>query len=67
MDFIEAMNQRVKKLGFFDLQLVKWSTVFFTLIIVKLIPEIVNVNTWWFVLLFILCSIKPLYVAWIKK
>ncbi len=67
MEFIEAMNQRVKKLSFFDLQLVKWGTLFFTLIIVKLIPEIMNVNTGWFVVLFILCAIKPFYVSWIKK
>ena len=44
MEFIEAMNQRVKKLSFFDIQLVKAGNWFFALIIVKLIPEIMNVN-----------------------
>jgi len=67
MEFIETMNQRVKKLSFFDVKLVKWAAIFFTLIIVKLIPEIMNVNIWWFVGLCILCTIKPFYVYWIKK
>ena len=67
MEFIEAMNQRVKKIGFFDLQLVKLGNMFFALIIVKLIPEIMNVNIGWFVVLLILCAIRPFYVAWIKE
>ena len=67
MEFIEAMNQRVKKLSFFDIQLVKAGNLFFALIIAKLIPEIMNVNTGWFVVLLLLCIIKPFYVAWIKK
>ena len=67
MELIEAMNQRVKKLSFFDLQLVKLGNWFFALIIVKFIPEIMNVNTGWFVVLLILCTIKPFYVAWIKE
>jgi len=67
MELIDAMNQRVKKLSLFDLQLVKVGNWFFALIIVKIIPEIMNVNAAWFVVLLVLCSIKPFYVAWIKN
>jgi len=61
-----TLSQRVKKLSIIDFKLIKYGTVFATLIIVKLIPQIMNINIWWFVGLFILCSIKPVYVFWIK-
>jgi len=64
---METMNQRVKKLSFFDVQLIKWGNIFFALFIVKLIPQIMNVNIGWFVVLCILCIIKPFYVFWIKN
>lgn len=62
-----TMNDRVKKLSFFDLKLFKWGTICFTLIIVKLIPEILNVNIMWFIGLGILFSIKPVYVLLSKN
>ena len=62
----ESINQRVKKLSLFDIQLIKLANIFFAFFLVKLIPEILKVNTAWFVILCILCSIKPIYVAWIK-
>ena len=64
---METMNQRMKKLSIFDMQLFKWAAIFFALIIAKLIPEIMNVNIWWFVGLWILFLIKPFYVFWIKN
>lgn len=66
MNFINSMNQRVSKLSLFDIQLIKAGNWFFALIIVKLIPDIMNINVAWFVLLLILCAIKPFYVAWIR-
>ena len=67
MEFIHSMNQRVKKIGIFDLILVKISNWFFALIVLKLIPGILNVNTGWLVVLIVLFSLKPFYAAWIKK
>ena len=66
MKLFNSMNQRVSKLSLFDIQLIKAGNWFFALIIVKLIPEIMNIDTAWFVVLLILCSIKPFYVAWIR-
>jgi len=66
MGLTENINQRVKKLSFFDIQLIKGGNIFFALFLAKIIPEILNVNTVWFLILCILCSIKPFYVAWIK-
>ena len=66
MEIIESLNQRVKKLGFFNIQLVKISNWFFALIVLKLIPEILTIDTKWFVVLLVLFALKPFYVVWLK-
>ncbi len=66
MEIIKSLDQRVKKLGFFNIQLVKISNWFFALIILKFIPEILKIDTKWFVVLLVLFALKPFYVAWIK-
>jgi hypothetical protein len=67
MRLLENMNQRIKKFDLVDEKLAQAAAIFFALIIVKLIPQIMNVSIWWFVVLLILCAIKPLYVFYIKK
>jgi hypothetical protein len=53
-------DKRAKRLGILDTKLAQAAAIFFALVIVKLIPQILDVNTWWFALLAILCAIKPL-------
>ena len=67
MSIFKQFDRRVKKFNFFDIKLVQGTTIFVVLIVVKLIPQILNINIWWFVVLFIVCLIKPLYVFYIKK
>ena len=67
MGIIENMNQRVKKFSIFDVKLAQGASIFFILIIVKLIPQIMNLNIWWFVALLVICVIKPFYVFLLKK
>ena len=67
MSLLENMNQRIKKFGIIDEKLAQAAAVFFALVIVKLIPQIMNLSIWWFVVLLILTAIKPLYVFYIKK
>jgi len=67
MGFIGYMNQRARKLSVFDLKLVQGVAVFFALIIAKLIPQIMDIDVWWFVGLGILCVMKPCYVFWFKR
>ncbi len=67
MGLIDNMNKRVKKLTLFDVKLAQWTAIFFALIIVKLIPQIMEINSGWFVVLGILSAIKPIYAFWIKK
>ena len=67
MRLLENMNQRIKKFGIVDEKLAQAAAIFFALIIVKMIPQIMDLNVWWFVFLLILCAIKPLYVFYVKK
>ena len=67
MEPIDALEKRVKKIGFFDLQFIKIANWFFALLVAKLIPEIMNAEAGWFAVLMLLFSIRPIYVGWIKK
>jgi len=64
MGFLEDMNQRVKRLSLIDVKLAQGAAMFLALIIVKLIPQIMNLSIWWFVGLLIICAIKPICVFW---
>ena len=67
MELWEEMNQRIKKFGIIDEKLAQLAAIFFALIIVKFIPEIMDLNIWWFVVLLIVCAVKPIYVFYFKK
>jgi len=61
------MNEQVKKFSLLDVKLAQAVAMFVALIIAKLIPSIMDINIWWFVILLVICGIKPFYVFWIKK
>lgn len=67
MGILENMNERVKKFSIFDVKLVQGVGIFVALILAKLIPEIMDINIWWFVTLLVICVVKPVYVLFIKK
>jgi hypothetical protein len=67
MGLLENMTKRAKKFSILDLKLAQGATMFVALIVVKLIPQIMDINIRWFVVLLVICAIKPLYVFWIKK
>jgi len=50
-----------------DIGLIKWSVFFFTIIVVKLFPQLLNISYPILIVLAIACSAKPLYKIWIKK
>jgi hypothetical protein len=67
MSFINFFNERVKKLTIFDVKLVQASAMCVILIIAKLIPQIMTVNIWWFIVLLVIFAIRPMYVFFFKK
>ena len=67
MGLLEDMNQRAKKLGIIDLKLAQGAAMFFALVIAKLIPDVMDLSVWWFVVLVVTCAIRPFYVFWFMK
>jgi hypothetical protein len=61
------VNRRIRKLSLLDVKLAQGCAIFLTLIIVKLVPEILSINMWWFVGLLILCAIKPMYAFFVRN
>jgi len=52
-------DERARRLGILDTKLAQGAAIFFALVIVKLVPEIMNVSMGWFIALAILFAIKP--------
>jgi hypothetical protein len=67
MCFMDFFHERVKRLTIFDVKLVQASAMCVILIIVKLMPQIMTINIWWFIVLLILFAIRPIYVFYLKK
>ncbi len=60
MSLYQILDERARSLGIVDIKLAQFAAVFSVLIIVKLVPEILSVSVWWFVVLTVVCSIKPM-------
>ncbi len=60
MSLYESFDERARRLGIIDTKLAQGAAIFFVLILVKLFPEIMNLNIWWFVVLTVACAIKPM-------
>lgn len=60
MKFIDDMNKRAQRLDIWDIKLAQGAAMCVILIIVKLLPQILTINIWWFVALLMLFAIKPL-------
>jgi hypothetical protein len=67
MWFFEDMTRRVRKFDIFDVKLAQLVAMFGALIIAKLIPGIMNVSIWWFVVMLIICAAKPFCVFWFRE
>jgi len=67
MGLLEDMDKRVKKFGIIDVKLAQGAAMFGALIVAKLIPQIMDLSIWWFVLLLVICAIRPACVFWLKE
>jgi len=67
MNIFDFFNQRVKRFSVWDVKLLQFFAIFLILVIVKLVPSILKINIWWFVLLGILSVLRPAYLIFIKK
>jgi hypothetical protein len=67
MSLFISMNERAKKLSIFDIKLSQGAAMCLMLIIVKLFPQILRIDTGWFIALALLLAIKPLISFYGKK
>ncbi len=59
MSLYESFDERARRLGIVDTKLAQGAAIFSVLILVKLVPQIMNLSVWWFVALAVACTIKP--------
>jgi uncharacterized membrane protein len=62
MTLWEYFDSRARRFGIVDTKLALGAAMFLALIIAKLVPEILNVSVWWFVVLWIAFGIRPMLV-----
>lgn len=67
MRIIGFFNERVKRFSIFDIKMIQIFMFCFALIIAKLIPQILDINIWWYVGFMFLFMIHPLYVMYRKQ
>ncbi len=68
MIFIKFFNNRIKEhFTIMDIKLAQIAAMFVLIILIKLIPEIITLNYWVYIVGAILTAIRPLYLMFIKK
>tara|TARA_R110001632_G_scaffold46564_2_gene118291 strand:- start:681 stop:884 length:204 start_codon:yes stop_codon:yes gene_type:complete len=67
MSFFTFIESKVKNIHWYDISLVKLSTMAFTLMIAKLWPPILNFDWSVYLIICILAAIRPGYVFFIRK
>jgi hypothetical protein len=67
MNLMTCMNDRIKRFTVFDVKLAQGAAMCVILIIVKLIPQIMTMSVWWFVVLAIVFAIRPMYLMFFSK
>ena len=67
INMFERMNERIKKLTVVDITLTKWSVLFATIIIVKLLPRLTDISYPVLIALMLACAARPIYLMWFKK
>ena len=60
MSLFPGMDARIKRFGVLDVKLAQGAAIFLALIIVKLYPQIMSLSIWWFIVLCVLCALRPL-------
>lgn len=64
------LNKKVKKMDFWDVPLVKLSSIAFILFLITIWPAamnlVVSISPWWFLVAFIILGIRPIYKVYIK-
>lgn len=63
----KKLNKRAENLTLLDVKLIQLSTFFGAIIVVKLIPNILQLSYLALIVLTLICLFKPFYSFWIKQ
>ena len=67
---IKDLNKKVKKMDVWDIGLTKATVAAGVLFIITIWPAAMrwvhSVNTWWFLVAFIVFAVRPMYKFWLK-
>ena len=64
---IDFFNGRVKRFTIFDVKLLQGIGIFVALILVKIFPQIMEINIWWFIALLLLFVTRPFYLVFLQR
>lgn len=64
---LSFFNERIRNLNIIDIKLAQAASMCVILIVVKVVPQILQLNIWWFIILAILFGVKPLIALFLKK
>jgi hypothetical protein len=56
----DYFDKRAKRLGILDTKLAQAAAICVAFVMVKLFPQIMELNVWWFIVLGVIFAIKPL-------
>jgi len=60
----DEINKRVKNLDALDIGLIKWSVLFFALIVIKVFPQLLHVRYLILIIIVIALAARPAYRFW---
>ena len=63
MGLITLANEKLKKMDVWDIAFTKFGMIFFGLLIAKLWLPALSLDWYWYLIVFLLCSIRPLMHA----
>ena len=62
MGLISWSNERAKRIdNIYDLKLVGFMSFLLAFVCVKLFPVLLSLDVWWYVIFFVIVSIRPFY------
>ena len=62
MGHLSWMDERVRRFGIWEMKFAQAAAMCLALVVAKLVPQIMTISAWWFVVAAALCAIRPIYV-----
>jgi len=64
--WITTLHRRAKQLDYWDLKMMALSMLCLGFVLGRIVPELLDVNPWWWATVFFLLILRPAYHFWIS-